>query len=183
MLLLASAGQAYAQAEISLFGAAQALRVLDQRSAETIAEDVMDGNLAGAGIRFTWWQHENLGFSLDYSINNVEAGLGAVGWEPVPRLSLRAVRRWQDLPEGLSPYVGAGVGFSGAIGEGVIGDDLSFLTGLARADVHWAAGASISIADDMSLFGEISRSSHLTRTGGQTDGQASHVDFGVTFGF
>lgn len=150
------------------------------------------------GLRWTRWQNETFGWGVDinhakvYADDETLAESGFSHFELSDGLNIVTLNAWRrfpgnDLP--VTPYVGAGIGLSiphvevttpgGKVAEYQI-------TGPA---VQWVAGASYSINDRWSVFGEYKGTYSMNEadlgSGGtlETDIITNAFNVGVSLGF
>lgn len=155
-LLLLCAAPAAAEVELSFYGGWAGApdggvtlgdAALPDRDVD--AGDAGDDR-AQVGLRATWWGEADFGVALDYSrFGDGDGAAAGLSFGSLDSLTLSGMRRWEDAFDGLSPYVGAGVGVARAE-IGVDGDSVD-ATGPA---VSWVAGASVPIGGNWSVFGE-----------------------------
>ena len=127
------APQAMAQFQISVYGGIQGLPHSDVSGNDPSPGGVgafdftagWEGNSFSAppyyGIRGTWWQTDDFGYSLDFTHSKAYADndtLASSGFEileftdGINTLTFNAVKRFPTISYGLRPYVGGGLGVS-----------------------------------------------------------------------
>ena len=197
-----------AQAELSLYGGAH--RVADSRvSGRDPTGTGGFGFTAGwggssalnqpdYGMRLTWWQNQSFGWGVELNHSEVAAtsqdlannNLNTLDFSGGLNLvTVNAYHRWRKPARRLTPYVGAGFGLAvPKVGFDSGGGKTSEyqMTGPA---VQWVAGASYSINERLSLFGEYKGSYSMNSadlvSGGElnTNLLTSAVNIGVSLGF
>ncbi len=199
---------ATAQAELSIYGGAQ--RIADSRVSGHDPGGIgrfrfgagWDGSSASNrpdyGLRLTWWQNQSFGWGVELNHSQVTAtnqtlannNLNTMDFSGgINLVTINAYHRWKKPTRRLSPYVGAGFGLAvPKVGFDSGGGRTSEyqMTGPA---VQWVAGASYSINEGLSLFGEYKGSYSMNSadliSGGDlnTDILTSAVNIGVSLGF
>ncbi len=116
------------------------------------------------GLRATWWQNSDWGYSLEFSHNKVyadESDMAAAGFshleftDGLNIVTVNATRRWQDAWNGFTPYLGAGVGVAIPHVEVTpIGGAETWGYQLSGPAARLTAGASYALTDRWSVFGE-----------------------------
>ncbi len=150
------------------------------------------------GLRWTRWENDTFGWGLDINHTKVYADdetLSESGFshfeftDGLNIITLNAWRRWPDVSDRITPYVGGGVGFAMPHVEVTTpGGEVSEyqVTGPA---VQWVAGASYSLTDRWSVFGEYKGTFSMNEadlgSGGtlETDIVTNALNVGVSFGF
>lgn len=150
------------------------------------------------GFRWTRWQTETFGWGIDVNHAKVyadddtlrDSGFSHLEFtDGLNIVTLNAWRRFTDTNWPVTPYVGAGVGLSIPHVEATSagGDTAGYqITGPA---VQWVAGASYSINDRWSVFGEYKgtysmNDAELDNGGSlETDIVTNAFNFGVSLGF
>lgn len=191
--LLLSAAPAAAEVELSFYGGWSGApdggvtlsgdASLTDREAE--AGDAADDG-AQAGLRATWWSATGFGVALDYSRFGNGEGAAAEGlaFGATDTLTINGLRRWEDALDGVTPYVGAGLGV--AMTEIEVEGGPVDATGPA---VSWVAGASVPIGGNWAVFGEYEGTyadvEGDTAGGGtiQADTVTNSINLGVSFSF
>lgn len=191
--LLLAAGPAAAEVELSFYGGWAGapdggVTVSGDGAlpdAEVEADAASDAE-AQIGARATWWTESDFGVALDYSRFGEGEGAAAEGlsFGGMSTLTVNGLRRFEDAFEGVTPYVGAGVGV--AVTE--------FETDGATVDasgpaVSWVAGATLPIGENWSVFGEYEGTyadvEGDTAGGGtiESDTVTNSINLGVSFSF
>lgn len=206
--MIATAGAAAAQAELSFYSGNQSAR------ASTVSGQDPGG--AGAfsfsadwegrslvvpryfGVRLTWWRTDAFGWGVDFSRTKAyasdqtlaENGLSALEFsDGLNLLTLNAYRRWPNLRTPLAPYIGAGLGVSIPHVEFDSGAGRTAQYQIGGPAVLVIAGASYPLSDRWSVFGEYTGSYsvnnvELVSGGGlSTDIRTSAFNLGVSLGF
>jgi lipid A oxidase len=141
---------------------------------------------AQAGLRATYWSESGFGVALDYSRfdRGEGAAVGDTAFGDLSTLTLNGMRRFEDALDGVTPYVGAGLGIAAADLEA--GGTTAEASGPA---VSWVAGASVPLGDNWSVFGEYEGTyadiKGETSGGGtlESDTVTNSVNLGVSFSF
>lgn len=190
-LLLLAAGPAVAEVELSFYGgwagAPDGGVTLSGDAALPDHEgDAGGGSDAQVGLRASWWGEGGFGVALDYS--RLGAGEGeavdGIALEGMDSLTVNGMRRWEEAFEGVTPYVGAGLGVAAA--------DLEVDGAAVDAGgpaVSFVAGASVPIGENWSVFGEYEGT--YAEVEGETDGGGTiesetvtnSINLGVSFSF
>lgn len=191
--LLLAAAPAAAEVQLSFYGGwagapdggvtVSGDAVLPDREVE--AGDASDP-AAQVGMRATWWSESGFGVALDYSRLGAGEGAAAEGlsFGAMQTLTVNGLRRFEEAFDGVTPYVGAGLGV--AVAEVEVDGAAVDAGGPA---VSWVAGASLPIADNWSVFGEYEGTyadlEGDTAGGGtvQTDTVTNSINLGVSFSF
>lgn len=192
-LFLLAAGPAAAQVELSFYGGwagapdggvtVSGDAALPDRDVE--AEETSDA-AAQVGVRATWWSGSDFGVALDYSRFGEGEGAAAEGlsFGGMDTLTLNGLRRFEGAFEGVTPYVGAGLGV--AVTEFEADGATVDASGPA---VSWVAGASLPIGENWSVFGEYEGTYADVEgdTGGggtiEADTVTNSINLGVSFSF
>jgi lipid A oxidase len=150
------------------------------------------------GLRLTWWQNQTFGWGLELNhmqlsvpTNTLSSnGLNALGFSGGLNLvTINAYRRWKEPERRIAPYVGAGFGMAipRVAFDSSAGKTSEYqVTGPA---VQWVAGASYSINEHVSLFGEYKGTYSMNTadliSGGsfKTNIVTGAVNIGVSLGF
>ena len=150
------------------------------------------------GVRWTRWQTDTFGWGLEFNHTKAYADdetLAESGFshfefsDGLNIVTLNAWRRWPDTDLPVTPYVGGGVGVSVPHVEVTSSGGKVFEYQLAGPAVQWVAGASYSINDRWSVFGEYKGTYSMNDTdlgsGGsfETDIITNSLNLGVSFGF
>ena len=138
------------------------------------------------GVRATWWSESGFGVALDYSRFGEGEGATAEGlsFGGMDTLTLNGLRRFEEAFEGVTPYVGAGLGV--AMTEIEADGEPVDASGPA---VSWIAGASVPINENWSVFGEYEGTYADVEgdTGGggtiEADTVTNSINLGVSFSF
>lgn len=189
--LLLAAAPAAAEVELSFYGGwAGAPDAGVTISGDAVLPDsgVEDGAEVDSqvGFRATLWNESDFGVALDFS--RFGEGEGAadddLSFGGMDTLTVSGLRRWEDAFEGVTPYVGAGVGV--AVTEFEADGDEVDASGPA---VSWVAGASVPIGENLSVFGEYEGTyadvEGDTAGGGslEADTVTNSINLGVSFSF
>ena len=151
-----------------------------------------------SGLRLTYWQNDQVGFGFDLNTANVTAkpediagsGLDAVGFGGnASLLTINAYRRWEQADPRVTPYIGAGLGVSipvATLEGGTTSVNSRRATGPAMQVI---AGARYSIANNLSVFGEV-QSSYAINAAEFESGStlettilSNGLNFGIALGF
>jgi lipid A oxidase len=150
------------------------------------------------GARWTRWQSDTFGWGVDFTHSKVYADdetLDDSGFshfefsDGLNILTLNAWRRWPDTNLPVTPYVGGGVGLSIPHVEVTSPGGRVFEYQVTGPAVQWVAGASYSINDRWSVFGEYKGTYSMNEaelgSGGtlETDIITNAFNLGVSFGF
>ncbi len=204
-VLLACVFPAWAQMELSLYGAVSSavsgsVGGEDPAGAGSFSLSPLwndDGNGADLGIRLTWWAESGMGLGLDLAQSRSQAAPASLAPQGISQLDLadgssvltvNAYRRWQT-GSSITPYVGAGIGLSLP--------ELAYESGSGRATgrgnlgpaLQWVAGASYLLSDRISIFGEykgrITSNDTSLATGASlaTQLQDDSLNIGISLGF
>jgi len=150
------------------------------------------------GLRWTRWQTETFGWGVD--INHTKAyaddeTLSESGFshfefsDGLNILTLNAWRRFPDTNLPVTPYVGAGIGLSVPHVEVTSPGGRVFEYQVTGPAVQWVAGASYSINDRWSVFGEYKGTYSMNEadlgSGGtlETDIITNALNLGISLGF
>ncbi len=116
------------------------------------------------GLRGTWWQSETLGWALEYTHTKVyasEEDRDALSFDRMEFtdggnvLTVNVMRRWPDQWMDLTPYVGAGLGFSFPHVDVLTpAGDKTYGFQIGGAAMRLLAGMSYDINDRWAAFGE-----------------------------
>lgn len=150
------------------------------------------------GFRVTWWPSDQFGWGVNFNhakayasdqtlsdnnLNKLEFSDG------LNLLTVNAYRRWTDLSDRITPYVGGGVGVSIPHVEYDSGSGSTSEYQLGGPAVQWMAGASYPLNENVSVFGEYQGSYSVNNTtlngGGKLDTRfvTGAVNLGVSLGF
>ncbi len=150
------------------------------------------------GLRWTRWRSRTFGWGLDinhtkvYADDDTLADSGFSHFEFSDGLNILTLNAWRRFPDTgmrVTPYVGAGVGLSIPHVEVTTPGGRVFEYQVTGPAVQWVAGASYSINDRWSVFGEYKGTYSLNEadlgSGGtlETDIVTNALNFGVSFGF
>ncbi|MGB5560340.1 MAG: outer membrane beta-barrel protein [Paracoccaceae bacterium] len=150
------------------------------------------------GFRWTRWQNDTFGWGVDVNHTKVYADdqtLAESGFshfefsDGLNIVTLNAWRRFPDTNMPFTPYVGAGVGLSIPHVEVTSPGGKVFEYQITGPAVQWVAGASYSINDRWSVFGEYKGTYSMNDadlgSGGtlQTDIITNAFNIGVSLGF
>ena len=157
LVLLTAAGPACAEVELSFYGgwagapdggvtlSGDAVQPDSDVAANAAAEG---GNQVG--LRATFWGEGAFGVGLDLSRFSLGDGESeGLSFGSLDTLTVNGMRRWEDAFEGVTPYVGAGLGV--ALAEVEVDGAAVDASGPA---VSWVAGASIPLGENWRAFGE-----------------------------
>lgn len=205
--LLLMPASAFAQVELSFYGGVQSAPASDIsiRNDDVIPDDDFnqewEGRSAEApvyyGIRATRWQSPTFGYGLDFAHNKVypknddlPAGYDVLEFtDGLNTLTVNAYRRWNQVFGDVSPYVGGGVGVALPHVEVTNGASETFGYQLTGPAATLIAGATYTINDQWSVFGEykgtFSSNTADLESGGtlETDIVTNAVNVGVSFNF
>lgn len=116
------------------------------------------------GVRGTWWQDERIGFGMEFTHTKVyapddeAAGIGFENFEFTDGhniLTANALRRWPDQWQGVTPYIGGGLGIAVPhVDAETTGGDKTYGYQLTGPAVRLIAGASYDVSDRVAVFGE-----------------------------
>lgn len=199
---------ATAQAEFSLYGGGQ--QAADSRvsgrdpggvggfgfTADWSGSSTL--NQLDYGLRVTWWQNQSFGWGVELNHSQITDSNQNLTNNLLNRpdfldelnlVTINGYHRWKKPTHRLSPYVGGGFGLAipkvDFDSEG--GKTSAYqVTGPAA---QWVAGASYSINERLSVFGEYKGSYSMNSadlvSGGElnTDVLTSAVNIGVSLGF
>ena len=192
-LFLLAAGPAAAEVELSFYGGwagAPDGGVTVSGDAVLTDRDVEAGeaseDAAQVGLRATWWSESDFGVALDFSRFGEGEGAAAQGlsFGGMNTLTVSGLRRFEDAFEGVTPYVGAGLGV--AVTDLEVDGAAVDASGPA---VSWIAGASVPIGENWSVFGEYEGTyadvEGETAGGGtiESDTVTNSINLGVSFSF
>lgn len=192
-LLLSAAAPAAAEVELSFYGGwagAPDGGVTLNGDAALPDRDVEAGDAssdgAQVGLRAAWWSETGFGVALDYSRFEEGEGAAAEGlaFGEANTLTVNGMRRWEDAFDGVTPYVGAGLGV--ALTDLEVDGETVDARGPA---VSWVAGASVPISENWSVFGEYEGTyadvEGETAGGGTVgaDTVTNSINLGVSFSF
>lgn len=153
---------------------------------------------ANYGLRVTWWQNDSVGWGLAYSRSSMRADDGVLLDNNLTSMNfsdglnlftLNAFRRWPAAFDGITPYVGGGIGFAVPridYGTGTSRTSEYQVTGPA---LNWMAGASYPLNETLSVFGEYQGSYSVNsfdlQGGGNLDTRilTGAVNLGLSLGF
>ena len=150
------------------------------------------------GLRWTRWQTDRFGWGVDinhtkvYADDDTLADSGFSHFEFSDGLNILTVNAWRRFPDAsatVTPYVGAGIGFSVPHVEVTTSGGRVFEYQVTGPAVQWVAGASYSLNDRWSVFGEYKGTYSMNEadlgSGGtlETDIVTNALNFGVSFGF
>ncbi|MFT6530974.1 MAG: lipid A oxidase [Limimaricola cinnabarinus] len=208
LILILLPALAHAEVELSFYGGVQGAPhsgVTVDRPGTASDRDFTagwEGNSFDAppyyGLRATWWRENNLGFGVDFNHTKVysdaetraEQGLDTLEFtDGLNILTLNAYRRFPDAAYGLTPYVGGGFGVAAPRVEYDDGEGRTDEYQLTGPAVALMAGASYSVTDSMSVFGEYKGTysqNEADLVGGGTlesDIVTNALNLGVSFNF
>ena len=116
------------------------------------------------GVRGTWWRDGRFGLGLEFTHTKVyapddeAAAMGFKNFEFTDGhniLTLNALHRWPDQWQGVTPYVGGGLGIAFPhVDAETTGGDKTFGYQLTGPAVRLIAGASYDINERWAVFGE-----------------------------
>lgn len=116
------------------------------------------------GVRGTWWQDERFGLGLEFTHAKVYApederrAIGFDSFELTDGLNivtLNAMRRWKDQWQGLTPYVGGGLGLAiPHVDIETFGGDKTLGYQITGPAARLIAGASYDLNERFAVFGE-----------------------------
>lgn len=150
------------------------------------------------GLRWTRWQTDRFGWGVDinhtkvYADDDTLADSGFSHFEFSDGLNILTVNAWRRFPDAsatVTPYVGAGIGISVPHVEVTTSGGRVFEYQVTGPAVQWVAGASYSLNDRWSVFGEYKGTYSMNEadlgSGGtlETDIVTNALNFGVSFGF
>ena len=150
------------------------------------------------GLRWTRWQTDRFGWGVDinhtkvYADDDTLAESGFSHFEFSDGLNILTVNAWRRFPDAsatVTPYVGAGIGISVPHVEVTTSGGRVFEYQVTGPAVQWVAGASYSLNDRWSVFGEYKGTYSMNEvdlgSGGtlETDIVTNALNFGVSFGF
>lgn len=206
-VLSAAATPAMAEVEVSVYGGFQAETSsdVDIRGDDVVADRDLDIDWEAKpftappyyGIRVTKWQTPTLGYGLDFTHNKVYPKDGELPadidrlefTDGLNTLTANAYFRFDPLDNGLTPYVGGGLGISVPHVELESGTSRTHEFQVTGPAVALIAGASFPIDDQWSVFGEYkgtytSNEGDLD-TGGtvESDIFTNAINVGVSFNF
>lgn len=207
LVMSAIAMPASAELELSFYGGYQADTSAEVtiRGDDVVADRDLEIDWAAKpftappyyGIRVTKWQTPTLGFGLDFTHNKVYPKDGELPadidrlefTDGLNTLTVNGYYRFESLENGLTPYVGGGLGISVPHVELESGTSRTHgfqVTGPAATVI---AGASFPIDDQWSVFGEY-KSTFTSNEGDlDTGGTVSSdiitnaINIGVSFNF
>lgn len=202
--LFALSTSAAAQVELSFYSGAQSaapshvtIREFGA-AADTFALDWEGRSLQAPiyyGLRATAWRGDQLGLGLDFAHNKIYPNTlpddyGVLEMtDGLNTLTVNAYRRWDDIMDGVQPYVGGGIGISIPHVEVETTDQATSGYQLTGAAATWIAGATVPINDRWSVFGEYkgtytANSADLDSGGTlETNVLTNAVNIGVSFNF
>lgn len=205
--LIIAPASAFAEVELSFYGGVQSAPSSDIsiRNDDVIPDDDFtqdwEGRSAEApiyyGFRATRWQSPSFGYGLDFAHNkvyptddNLPAGYDVLEFtDGLNTLTVNAYRRWTEAFGEVTPYVGGGVGVALPHVEVTNGASETFGYQLTGPAATLIAGATYSINEQWSVFGEYkgtySSNTADLETGGtlETDIVTNAVNVGVSFNF
>lgn len=150
------------------------------------------------GLRWTRWQTDRFGWGVDINHTKVYADDDTLAdsefshFEFSDGLNILTVNAWRRFPDAsatFTPYVGAGIGISVPHVEVTTSGGRVFEYQVTGPAVQWVAGASYSLNDRWSVFGEYKGTYSMNEadlgSGGtlETDIVTNALNFGVSFGF
>lgn len=115
------------------------------------------------GLRFTWWQNENLGFGVEFNHAKVYASDRTMADNGFDTLELtnglniftaNVMYRWPG-GSAFTPYVGAGIGFNVPHVEVQTTGPKTFEFQFGGLSAAILAGVSYSLNENWALFGEV----------------------------
>ena len=117
------------------------------------------------GLRGTWWQSENFGYSLDFTHSKAYADdetLASSGFEVleftdgINTLTVNAIRKFEPVGRGFTPYVGGGLGFSFPHVEvqTTAAGPRTFEYQYGGVVAQFQGGVEYNLNDNWSIFGE-----------------------------
>lgn len=201
-------GLAYAQTELSVYGGLE--RAADSQvsgrdpsssgafSFTSVWDDPSISDTANYGLRVTWWQDDSVGWGLAYSRSSMGANdrvlsdnnLTSMNFSDGLNLfTVNAFRRWPDAFDGVTPYVGGGVGFAVPRIDYGTGANRTNEYQLSGPALKWMAGARYPINETLSVFGEYQGSYSVNSFDLKSDGNldtrilTGAVNLGLSLGF
>lgn len=149
------------------------------------------------GLRITQWQSGTFGYGLEFTHNKIYPQDGELPTDisrleftdGLNTLTANAYYRFDALPQGITPYVGGGLGVAVPHVEVTSGDSRTAEFQITGPAATMMAGASFPIADQWSVFGEYKStftSNEGDLVGGgtvRTDVVTSAINLGLSFSF
>ena len=198
------ATSAFAQVELSFYSGAQTAAPSDVTIRQTgTLPDVFSQDWAGRslqfplyyGLRATSWRSERFGFGVDYTRNKIYPtslpdGVSVLEMtDGLNTLTVNAYHRWENMIDGVNPYVGGGIGIAIPHIAVETADQKTAGYQLTGAAATWIAGATVPINEQWSVFGEY-KGTYTANTadlnsGGtlETDVFTNALNVGVSFNF
>ncbi|SFQ18221.1 lipid A oxidase [Roseivivax halotolerans] len=150
------------------------------------------------GVRGTWWQDSGLGFGAEFTHSKVyldgsdQDALGFDDFQLTDGLNVitaNAMYRWQNAAGPVTPYVGAGLGFTLPHVDAEVGGEKTYGYQFGGPAMRLMAGASYDVTERVAVFGEYqftASRNDLDLDGGgdvQTDITTNAVNVGVSLKF
>ncbi|WP_375253854.1 outer membrane protein [Yoonia sp.] len=198
------ATSAFAQVELSFYSGAQTAAPSDVTIRQTgTLPDVFSQDWEGRslqfplyyGLRATSWRSERFGFGVDYTRNKIYPtslpdGVSVLEMtDGLNTLTVNAYHRWENMIDGVNPYVGGGIGIAIPHIAVETADQKTAGYQLTGAAATWIAGATVPINEQWSVFGEY-KGTYTANTadlnsGGtlETDVFTNALNVGVSFNF
>lgn len=198
-------GQAWAQVELSLYGAAFSVsdgQVAGQNTGGFLANANWSGGAMSSqpdyGVRVTWWQNETYGWGVDLNhasfpkvnANSADNNLNTLDLSGGLNLfTVNAYRRWKATENIFVPYIGAGLGMAMPVVTFDSSGSITTEHQAAGPAIQWVAGASYAVTERVSVFGEYRGNYSVNSLGPDSGGTlnsnilTSGFNVGLSLGF